>query len=324
MPIDGRRWARRCARGRSSVSVLTIQPAASWRCMMQFELQFLKRDGPRYLNCKTVSMRAKLAELWHYRELIMNLTVRDLKARYKNSLLGVGWSLFNPLLMMLVFTVVYAVMLGQSNRHDYPAFILAGLLPWNFFSAAIMGGTGSIVANSHLIKKVYFPREVLPVSILFSNLANFLIAIPVYIVVAALLGNHLTWWVLWLPVIVIVQMIFALGVAFVLSAVNAFYRDVQQIMDVVILAWFFLTPVIWDVNTLPVTKVVAGIELPIQRLTYILNPMASIIAAYRDILYYGRPIGPDFFLRTMATAVIVLLIGFAIFHRLSGRFAEEI
>ncbi len=269
-------------------------------------------------------MKAKLVELWHYRELIMNLTVRDLKARYKNSVLGIGWSLFNPLLMMLVFTLVYTVMLGQSNRHDYPAFILSGLLPWNFFSASIMGSTSSIVGSSHLIKKVYFPREVMPISILLSNLVNFLIAIPVYVVLAALLGNQLTLWVMWLPVIIIVQMIFALGVGFILSAVNVFYRDVQQIMDVVILAWFFLTPVIWDVNLLPISKVVLGIDLPIQRLVYILNPMASIIAAYRDILYYGRPIGPDFFLRTAVTAVIVLLIGFGVFHRLSGRFAEEI
>jgi ABC-type polysaccharide/polyol phosphate export permease len=175
-----------------------------------------------------------------------------------------------------------------------------------------------------LIKKVYFPREVLPMSILFSNLVNFLIAIPVYIVLAALLSNQLTLWVLWLPVIVLVQMIFALGVSFILSAVNAFYRDVQQIMEVVILAWFFLTPVIWDVNSLPISKIVLGIELPIQRLVYILNPMASIIAAYRDILYYGRPIGADFFLRTAVTAILMLLIGFAVFHRLSGRFAEEI
>jgi lipopolysaccharide transport system permease protein len=269
-------------------------------------------------------MRAKLVELWRYRELIMNLTVRDLKARYKNSVLGIGWSLLNPLLMMLVFTLVYTVMLGQSDRPDYSAFILSGLLPWNFFSAAIMGGTGAIVGNSHLIKKLYFPREVLPLSILLSNLVNFLIAIPVYIVLAALLGNQLTLWVVWLPVVMIVQMIFALGVSLVLATVNVFYRDVQQIMEVIILAWFFLTPVIWDVNMLPISRTVLGIDLPIQRLTYILNPMASIIAAYRDILYYGRPIGADFFLRTAVTAIIVLLIGFAVFHRLSGRFAEEI
>ncbi|MBI5566764.1 MAG: ABC transporter permease [Chloroflexi bacterium] len=276
------------------------------------------------VTIKGLGLRAKLVELWRYRELIMNLTVRDLKARYKNSVLGIGWSLFNPLLMMLVFTLVYTVMLGQSNRHDYPAFILSGLLPWNFFSASIMGSTGSIVGNAHLIKKVYFPREVLPLSILLSNLVNFLIAIPVYVVLALLLGSQLTLWVAWLPVVILVQMIFALGVSFILSAANAFYRDVQQIMDVVILAWFFLTPVIWDVNMLPVSKTVWGIDLPIQRLTYILNPMASIIAAYRDVLYYGRPIGADFFLRTAVTAIIVLLIGFAVFHRLSGRFAEEV
>jgi lipopolysaccharide transport system permease protein len=291
---------------------------------MPCEPKTLKRDEPRYLNSRTVSMRATLVELWRYHELITNLTARDLKARYKNSVLGIGWSLLNPLLMMLVFTLVYTVMLGQSNRHDYPAFILSGLLPWNFFSAAIMGGTSAIVGNSHLIKKVYFPREVLPLSILLSNLVNFLIAIPVYIVLAALLGTQLTFWVVWLPVVMLVQMIFALGVSLLLSAVNVFYRDVQQIMEVIILAWFFLTPVIWDVNMLPISRTVLGIDLPIQRLTYILNPMASIIAAYRDILYYGRPIGADFFLRTAVTAVIVLLIGLAVFHRLSSRFAEEI
>lgn len=269
-------------------------------------------------------MRAKLIELWCYRELIANLTIRDLKARYKNSILGVGWSLLNPLLMMLVFTLVYTVMLGQSNRPDYPAFILAGLLPWNFFSASIMAGTSSIVGNSHLIKKVYFPREVLPVSILLSNLVNFVLALPVYVILALLLGVHLTPWALLLPIVIAVQMIFTIGISFLLSAINVFYRDVQQIMDVIILAWFFLTPVIWDVGMLPASRVIAGVTVPVQRLTYILNPMASIVATYRDLLYYGRSIGPDFFLRTAITALIVLLLGFAVFHHLSGRFAEEV
>lgn len=269
-------------------------------------------------------MWAKLVELWQYRELIGNLTLRDLKARYKNSLLGVGWSLLNPLLMMMVFTVVYTVMLGQSNRRDYSAFILAGLLPWNFFATSIMGATASITGNAHLIKKVYFPREVLPISIVFSNLVNFLVAVPVYVILLYALGDRLTPWALLLPVVVAVQMIFTFGMAFVLSSANVFYRDVQQIMEVIILAWFFLTPVIWDVSLLPETRLIGGLEVPIQRLTYILNPMASIVATYRDILFYGRAIGPDFFLRTAVTAVVVLLLGFAMFHRLSGRFAEEV
>lgn len=269
-------------------------------------------------------MLAKLTELWHYRELIANLTLRDLKVRYKNSALGVAWSLLNPLLMMLVFTLVYTIMLGQNNRSDYAAFILSGLLPWNFFSASIMGGTASIVGNAHLIKKVFFPREVLPISLILSNLVNFLVALPLFFGLALLLGVKLTPWALMLPIVIAIQMIFMLGVSLFLAAINVFYRDVQQIMEVVILAWFFLTPVIWDVGMLPASKIILGVEVPIQRLTYILNPMASIVAAYRDILYYGRSIGADFFIRTALTAMIVLLIGFGVFHHLRGRFAEEV
>ena len=269
-------------------------------------------------------MRTSLAELWQYRELLYNLTVRDLKVRYKNSVLGIAWSLLNPILMMLVFTVVYTVMLGQSDRRDYAALVLCGLLPWNFFSGSIMGGVGSVVNNGYLIKKVYFARAVLPTSIMLSNLVNFLVALPVYFVLAWLLGVTFTPYVLFLPVVVLVEMIFILGMSLLLSAVNVFYRDVQQIMEVLILAWFFVTPVIWDVSQLPVSRTVLGVDVPVQRLTYILNPMASIIATYRDILYYGRPIGWDFFLRTATTVVVVLLFGFFIFNRLKGRFAEEV
>jgi lipopolysaccharide transport system permease protein len=269
-------------------------------------------------------MRTSLVELWQYRELLYNLTVRDLKVRYKNSVLGIAWSLLNPILMMLVFTLVYTVMIGQSDRRDYAALVLCGLLPWNFFSGSIMGGVGSVVNSGHLIKKVYFPRAVLPTSIMLSNLVNFLVALPVYFVLAWLLGVRFTPYVLFLPVVMLVEMIFIAGVSLLLSAVNVFYRDVQQIMEVLILAWFFVTPVIWDVSLLPASRVVLGVEVPVQRLTYILNPMASIIATYRDILYYGRPIGWDFFLRTAITVVIVLLIGFFVFNRLKGRFAEEV
>jgi lipopolysaccharide transport system permease protein len=269
-------------------------------------------------------MRTSLAEVWQYRELLINLTVRDLKVRYKNSALGIAWSLLNPILMMLVFTLVYTVMLGQSNRSDYAAFILCGLLPWNFFSGSIMGGTGSIVNNGYLIKKVYFPRLVLPTSIMLSNLVNFLVALPVYFVLSWLLGVRFTPYVLFLPIVIVVEMIFIEGVSLLLSSVNVFYRDVQQVMEVVILAWFFLTPVIWDVSLLPASRAILGVEVPVQRLTYILNPMASIVATYRDILYYGQPIGWDFFLRTVLTSLIVLTLGFFVFNRLKGRFAEEV
>jgi ABC-type polysaccharide/polyol phosphate export permease len=284
----------------------------------------LNSGPPRSLNSSKVIMRTSLAEVWQYRELLINLTARDLKVRYKNSVLGIAWSLLNPILMMLVLTLVYTVMLGQSNRRDYAAFILCGLLPWNFFSASIMGGTGSVVNNAYLIKKIYFPRLVLPTSLMLSNLVNFLIALPVYFVLAWLLGVRFTPYVLFLPIVIAVEMIFIEGMSLLLSAANVFYRDVQQVMEVIILAWFFLTPVIWDVSLLPASRVILGVEVPVQRLTYILNPMASIVATYRDILYYGRPIGWDFFLRTVLTSLIVLLLGFVVFNRLKGRFAEEV
>ena len=272
-------------------------------------------------------MRARLRELWTYRDLIRNLVVRDLKVRYKNSALGIAWSWLNPLLMMIVLTVVFTVMAGRSALPAYPVFVLIGILAWNFFSASVIGATGSIVNNAHLIKKVYFPRAVLPVSVVLSNMINFLIALPVFFVLAWLSGLPLSGrveLVVWLPAVLAVQVIFTIGVGLVLATVNVFYRDTQIIMEVVMLAWFFVTPIFYPIEQIPQTVTIAGATLNLQRLVYILNPMASIVSSYRDVLYYGRTIGADFFLRTVVTVVVVLVIGYAVFDRYSRRFAEEV
>ncbi|HJW83401.1 MAG TPA: ABC transporter permease [Anaerolineae bacterium] len=272
-------------------------------------------------------MRARLRELWTYRELIRNLVMRDLKVRYKNSVLGVAWSWLNPLLMMLVLTVVFTVMAGQNNQPAYHVFVLIGILAWNFFSASVVGATGSIVNNAHLIKKVYFPRAVLPVSIVLSSLLNFVIALPVFFALAWLSGVPLSGRVeliAWLPVVLLVQLVFTVGIGLILSTVNVFYRDTQIIMEVVMLAWFFVTPIFYTIETVPETAHLLGATLDLRRLLFILNPMASIISSYRDVLYWGRFIGPDFFLRTAVTAVGVLVIGYAVFDRYARRFAEEV
>ena len=272
-------------------------------------------------------MLARLRELWAYRELIRNLVVRDLKVRYKNSALGIAWSWLNPLLMMLVLTVVFTVMAGRNNQPAYHVFVLIGILAWNFFSASLIGATGSIVNNAHLIKKVYFPRAALPVSVVISNMINFVIALPVFFGLAWLSGVPLSgqvWLVIWLPVVLLVQVIFITGVGLILTTVNVFYRDMQIIMEVVMLAWFFLTPIVYPIETVPETAALLGATLDLRRLLYIVNPMASIISSYRDVLYWGRFIGPDFFLRTAVTAVVVLLIGYALFDRYARRFAEEV
>lgn len=272
-------------------------------------------------------MQARLRELWQYRELIRNLVERDLKVRYKNSALGIAWSWLNPLLMMLVLTVVFTVMAGRSSQPAYHVFVLIGILAWNFFSASIVGATGSVVNNAHLIKKVYFPRAALPVSVVISNMLNFVIALPVFFALAWLSGMPLSGRIeltLWLPVILLVQVVFSVGIGLILSTVNVFYRDTQIIMEVVMLAWFFLTPIVYPIEQIPQTAQLLGATLDLRRLVYILNPMASIISSYRDVLYYGRFIGPDFFLRTVVTALAVLLVGYAIFDRYARRFAEEV
>ena len=275
-------------------------------------------------------MIARLGEVLRYRELIENLVMRDLKVRYKNSVLGFLWSLLNPLLLMLVFTVVFTVMMPNAEIPRFPVFILCALLPWNFFSTAMMSAVNSIVYNGHLIKKVYFPREILPISVVLSSFVNFLLAIPVLFVFLALFRVPFTIWLAYLPVIMVVQIIFVTGVALVLATLNVFYRDTSVILEVVLQAWFFLTPVFYPAEFIPEWHTVLGIALPIRRLTYILNLMASIIASYRSVLYGFTPGSPpappawDFFSRTIVTAVVCLLAGYAVFVHYSPRFGEEV
>ncbi len=160
--------------------------------------------------------------MWQYRDLTRNLVVRDLKVRYKNSFLGVAWSWINPLLMMIVYTIFFTVLLRNTSLPHYPVFLLSGLLAWNFFSESLSSATGSIVNNAHLIKKVYFPREVLPVSTVLASLVNFLIALPVLFTMTLIFGVRLTPWVLLLPVTILIQVIFTIGLTLILSTLNVF------------------------------------------------------------------------------------------------------
>jgi lipopolysaccharide transport system permease protein len=270
-------------------------------------------------------MLNQLTELWRYRELVRNLIARDLKVRYKNSVLGIAWSWLNPLLMMMVFTVVFTVInRAPPDIPHYPVFVLSGILPWNFFSASVVGATASIVGSGYLIKKVYFPREVLPLVAILSNMVNFVIALPVFFGMALAFGVRLTPWALFMPVVLMVQVIFSVGIGLILATLNVYYRDTQIIMEVLMLAWFFVTPILWDARLIPEIKMLWGIAWPVQRLVYWFNPMASIIASYRDTLYWGTQPAMDFFARSTVTAILILVLGYAVFHRFSASFAEEL
>ena len=240
------------------------------------------------------------------------------------------WSLVNPMLLMLVFTVVFTVMIPNLSVPKFPVFVMCAVLPWNFFSTAVTASIGSVSTNGHLIKKVYFPLEVLPLSTVLANFTNFCLAFIVLFAMILVFHVPVTYAILFLPLIMLVHLLFTVGIAFLLSTLNVFYRDTGVIMEVLMQAWFFLTPVFYPLEMLPEWKMVMGMELPVRRLLYILNPMASIIAAYRSVLY-GSTVGTpphapawDFLLRTVLTAVVCFVFGLWIFARYRTRFAEEV
>jgi lipopolysaccharide transport system permease protein len=278
---------------------------------------------------REIPLRSRAAELWQYRHLVRSLVVRDLKVRYRSSVLGFLWSLINPLLMMAVLSLVFGVFFPNNQvRHNH-VFILVAILPWNWFSAAVAGGMMSVVANAPLINKVYFPREILPLSLVLSELVNFLFALPVLAAIILLAGIPLTVHVLWLPLIILIQAVFTLGIVLLLATANVYYRDTGIIMGVVLQAWFFLTPIFYDASNYDHFAGLAALGLSGSRLAYILNPMASLIANYRVLLYgspQGPPTAPDllFLGRTALTALVVLMVGYWFFHRHSGRFSEAV
>lgn len=250
--------------------------------------------------------------------------MRELKARYKSSVLGFVWSLLNPLGMMLIFTFVFTVMMPNRQLPKFPIFFLCGYLPWQFFSSGVASSLTSIVGNSNLVKKVYFPREVLPLSTVLANLVNFLLAMVVLFGAIIVSGIPFSPYLWLLPVLIAVQFCFILAVSLILSALNVFYRDTVLIMDVVLQAWFFLTPVFYPIEILPRSYELLGINLDVHRLMYILNPMASLIATYRDLLYWGYRTDLDFFIRTAVTVLVLLFAAYLFFLRLRSRFGEEV
>lgn len=281
------------------------------------------RSGAEASGCASVTESASkgfprvlmpVIELIRYRELVRNLVARDLKVRYRNSVLGFIWCLLNPLLMMVVFTFVFTVLM-KSNVPNYPVFILVGILAWNFHATAVNGSIASIVQNSSLVMKVYFPREVLPLSAVLSNAVNFVLALVALFAMIAVFQVHVSVTLLFLPVILAVQIIFTAGLAFFLAALTVFYRDVEIITETVLTAWFFLTPIFYRMQ---------DVFPAYSRIMYILNPMASIIEAYRNIFYSGGMPGIDFLARTFVTSLVILCAGYIFFRQSARRFGEEL
>ena len=272
---------------------------------------------------------ATVSELVEARELFRNLTLRELRGKYKRSTLGWAWSLINPLATMAIFTLVFQFVLkvvpprgSPSGLHSFPFFLLCGLLSWNFMSVGMMNGMGAPLANGGLIKKVYFPREVLTASVVASWAVQFAIELAVLVVALLFVGNVSFQWIPAVLIVVLLQTIFVYGLALGLGAINVYFRDVQHFLGIALQLWFYATPIVYPLNLVPDHKVIFGRTVPIRTL-YNLNPMVRFVQMYRDLLYNLRWFALSDFLYVTGFAIVTLAIGRAIFLRLEPRFAEE-
>ena len=252
-------------------------------------------------------------ELYLYRELLKTSIKKEIRGKYKGSFLGVLWSFVNPLLMVLVYAIVFPYIL-KVQEDNYLIFLITATIPWTFFTTVISQGTTTIIANAGLIKKVYFPRAILPISVVTSGLINFLISCIIILLFLIFSGIGFSKYVLIVPLIITIQYIFSLSVVFVLSAINVYIRDIEYIMNFVIMMLFYATPVLYSFTLIPEKL----------RFVFNLNPMAHIINSYRDILYYQKM--PNMFNLTIVgiCSLLLLFIGYAIFKKLEKGFAEEV
>jgi ABC-type polysaccharide/polyol phosphate export permease len=261
----------------------------------------------------------ELKTLYRYRQLIAALTARDLKARYRGSILGFFWSLANPLLLLGVYTLVFTKFFPQQVVKPYPLFLFAGILPWTFFSAAVLESTNAITTNAGLIKKVMFPAEALPLVVVLSHLVHFVLAIPIMlaaIVVFMILGQTtITMTILLVPVLMLVQTIFVAGIAMTVSSASVLFRDLRDLVTNLMQLGFFITPIIYLIDNISSQALRALLRA---------NPMTPFVIAYQDVLFFGHLPGIADTCLMIIYAGSSAAMGAFVFNRLRDTLAEAI
>lgn len=252
-------------------------------------------------------------ELYNYREFLKTSIKKEFRGKYKKSFLGVLWSLLNPLFQLLIYALVFPFIL-KNNVDNYTMFLIVALMPWTFFNMTILQSAASIVTNGGIIKKVYFPREILPISTASSNLLNFLITGVIVFAALLISGIGIGKSVLVLPIIILIQYILQLGLSFIFSSITVYVRDVEYLLNVFMMLMFYLCPIVYSADMIPEKF------LPIFKL----NPMFHIIEYYRTILYYKEiPNMLNVFI-LLIVCLVILVIGYLIFQKCKKRFAEEL
>jgi ABC-type polysaccharide/polyol phosphate export permease len=260
-----------------------------------------------------------LAHLVRYRGLIQSLVARELKARYRGSVLGFFWSFVNPLLLLSIYSVVFATFLPNrsANISPYAVFMFCGILPWTWFSSSLLEASGALITGGNLIKKVLFPAEILPIVSVLANMVHFFLGLPI-LVVFLLYYRHApdVADLIWVPVVVLVQLVLTTGLGLLLSALTVHFRDIRDILSNLLTFWFFATPIIYPWNQ-------PGLEP--YRFWFRLNPFTHLAVSYQELLFFPGPFGHLRSLGLLAAAsVIMFLVGYWAFDRLRDSFAEAV
>jgi ABC-2 type transport system permease protein len=288
-------------------------------------------SSPTRVISSRVSVRRRLVDIWRYRELLVGLVRKELKVKYKNSILGFVWSMLNPALYLVVFYVVFQLVL-KAGIPNFAIFLLSGLLVWNLFSTGLPSATGSIVGNSAIVKKVAFPREILPMAAVGASLVHFFL--QGCVMLAALVAFRYSpspGYLLLVPVALFALLLFTCALGILLSAVNVYLRDTQHLLELALLAWFWGTPIVYQY------RLVAD-RLGENTWLYRLNPITPIVLTFQRAIYnkieprgvaiLPKGVGPEWYLLQLLGVIGVgaalFIVALHVFGRLEGNFAEEL
>ena len=255
-----------------------------------------------------------VGEQYEFRELLYQMTRRDLLLRYKQTIMGFGWAIFMPLVNTAVFSVIFTRVAPLATDIPYPLFAYCGLWAWNFSASSLRFAVSSLTSNSSLVTKVYFPREIFPISAVLVSIVDFAVGSTVLIALMVYYQVVPTIALLALPVVFVVHALFTLAISLLLAMGNLFYRDVKYLFEILLTIWMFLSAVLYPV------KQVGGVVGRIMAL----NPMTPILEGYRDVLLRGRLPDPVVFLTAALVSVLLLIVAWIVFHRAEYEFAENV
>lgn len=245
--------------------------------------------------------------------MLWSMVLSELRTRYKGSVLGFLWTFVNPLLTLLVYSVIFTTIMRVRLSH-YPVFLFIGILSWNMFSTAAQASAGVVIRQASLVKKIYFPREILPISVVGGSLINFLLSLIVLVPFLLISGIAPSWNWAYLPLIVLVEALITAGFSLLFSSINVYFRDLEHMLNIFLMLWFYLTPVVYSLSMIPHK----------MGQLFKLNPIADVVLSYQDVFYYGTSIHWKLFAYTSLFAVSIFALGVWVFYRLSMRFAEEV